>query len=522
MPYAQETVASALLPFVHEQAVVDSLFGKAQLSQYPTTVLQRSVSKSVADRYYKKDLGKVLAIVQDPGSDPETLSKFAKDQRVSVREALLHNPSTPYETLKTLAQWALERKDFTAVSHAIQRFTSGDLVEFLAKNRSRSVLLDMRWVGVSYYASQGISFDRMLEVLRPHPEDLLAVVALRLNGYGSCFALAAHHGQAGRVTITDVFDALDNVAEREAAAMHVARHSGVLTVDVAQNLPMSFNLDSEEITFVEPDALSLVARLSPASFRTALELGLPEADALEIVADSKDAMVHALLDVMGGKREFSATFETRFVRRLIANAKDSTERLVPPSAFGVLQKLKHRLEDALMEEFIRHAPYASLAGWLYASDSANRPLTGQFQRVMDNPGMAFHDARYDRFRNMVEFEEHSRSEIIEQLSRALAYHQVSDDLVADLASVFDEVLLTKLTYSYTAKIVAQTVETAFGDDVELWSTFLVLATDWSGSLKDLIMATASLSGRELVAQDAQCTSEAQPVDSVVQAALVLA
>jgi len=138
-----------------------------------------------------------------------------------------------------------------------------------------------------------------------------------------------------------------------------------------------------------------------------------------------------------------------------------------------------------------------LCSWV-VFDTVNAARPGQVRRIFESPGLAFHDAKYNQYTGRVAMQEHTRDEIAYQLLRALSLQTMKPELAPDLRYVFDTILVRNLgSNTKAASLVAEATQEAFGDDTELWSTFLVLASDWSGSFTDLLSATAALTGKTL-------------------------
>lgn len=480
-------VANAFWPIIEDQEVADVAFG--HVTHFGFRSEKTATSASVAARYYKGELGHAQSIAANPHSDAAILRRFAKDTRVSVRQALLTNPSTPCDVVVDLLVWSIKRCDrlpeevFAALSladiaTAFERASTEAQAE-TRRSDTNFVLIAERCVS------------------EPH----LAVPLARAGAQGLTVQLAhlAHTGQLNGVSLTMITDADPQSTEAILAKLLADRTS--LTIEMAKLwLAWSSNPETrsyrhfgyslELFTTVEAGAADVLIPGGQALLVAGMVNGGDDGLLITRVAESTIEELGSIVEALDHRR-VSASCEEAIATRLTWLRRANNPRL---PVQRMLESFKHPLAEKVLLDLLRTGSPEITSWWLHRTDLPCGPRYGMLRALHDNPGRA-----------------------IELDSQGGSGHNVSlvrsSELAAatNLPELFDEVIELhddwighNLHNRDVATVVYPTLRHSFAgfQHKVAWETFFSLAADWSDSFTQLLLTVRELNGLEDVSTGA--------------------
>jgi hypothetical protein len=495
MAFTRTALAEALLPHASDQSVVDMLFTNTKNNPQPTL----PVSPELARKYYKKTLPQVLAIAGLPGTDPEILALFTKDMRVSVREALLCNPSLPHAQTFTLTDWAAEREDARLVRVGMSRLDPESVVTVLERQSGHLAKgSQYGWTGsFASVVSGKVRGNRDLSLRA------LACSVLRVNLE---ILTDVHAERTPDLSLTEALHAMIP-KQRDEALKHVLSESGVLTCELAGLIieacqeSRSFGISHDEITVVEPGSLPVLAAGNLDMFALAVQLGLGEKDALAAILKQPSTAFDKVADSYAA-RKYSASFEQHLIE-LIAKVPQERSSTADVST-RLLRLLRHRLPDRTLMSWLRSQSLGLTLSWVSSTAGTNSPQPGQLTALVAERGHAF--STWQRGKNPASGEasntasplsdEDVATRLTGMLYQITSNPGTTPEYRAEVMRVLDESIGSGLGTSACGAIAMPHIEAALGTQAQAWETLFTLATDWSGGLEQLIESSLLLSGCE--------------------------
>lgn len=463
-------IADTLLAAATEPHLVEMLFDRCEnVGRRVGSV----ISESAAMKYYKGPLEKVIAIAADPGTSPGVLQKFAKDTRVSVRQALLSNPTTPHAAMLSLAPYVMERLDRAEFAPLVNRLTPSELVDALQ-------LMSQRVRENTHYDRAFMTFPTDAVVAKLVPADhelLLKAVALGIPALNTVLALEAYNGNIP-LTLTDV---VHGTAERHRNKViaKVAAEGRYLTCEFAELVSVLDPVVSvTSFTMIEEGALEILVRhRNPILFATAVRLGVPACELTNVFVAIDHQRLHQLLDVANGvvAGRLSVDQEAMLTERFVGMYKGTGSTAPAALCASLLRLLTRPLPRPLMAQFLGISPNDLTSLWL-SGNFPEQPQPGEvfalFRRLDSDRIGVYRDPVWRPF--------------VHQLSASIG--KPWEDDVAALLDVelakFDDVAIVAFS---TARVTAR-----IGTDKAAWDTLLGLAQDWDLGLAALLDATVAL------------------------------
>lgn len=475
-------VADAFWSSVADPEIADVFFEHAGwLNSNPT---RTGPTDAVAARQYKGELTHTVAVARSVTTNPEILSKFAKDTRVSVRQALLENPSTPRATLVELSVWKFDRND-TDISACADRLELDELVEALR-----------RLAGTEHGTRRVTSLDfdatTMVERCVEQPTMAVPLAAAGCISISARLAQAAHNGRLTGVTLSDVLSAHPEATER--ALLHILADRRLLSKELAgtwrkwRDDPSNrtyrhFGFDPTPFTSVEDGAADLLVDGDIAQLHAAIVNGADN-DLLagRFTSLRGEDLTHVVEAVTG--RELSPAAERALAERVLALVDGGLGRF---RVHHLLEALKHRLPDDTILGLVRGGGRSALHWWLENAASPNGPRPGLITELAARP--KWRPGNGEQPINIGD----------EDWANMLIGAAVTDPGLADeVIAVHDEHIGRHLADRRVAAAMYPVLVRAFTGTEQraAWETFLTLASDWSDSFTGLIGAVKGLLGIE--------------------------
>jgi hypothetical protein len=463
-------IADTLLAAATEQHLVEMLFDRCEnVGRQVGSV----ISESAAMKFYKGPLDKVIAIAADPGTSPRVLQRFAKDTRVSVRQAVLSNPSTPYATMLGLAPFVMERMDRHELQRLVFRLDAADLIDAMQS-------ISLRARENTHFDAASSTFPTVeiaAKLVSGDRELLLKAIALGIPALNTTLALEAYNGNIP-LTLTEVMNGTPGRHWNKVIS-RVATDGRFLTCEfaelVAQLDPI---VSATSFTMVEEGALEILVRHHNATlFATAVRLGVPATELTGVIAAIDYRRLGQLLDAANGMvpGRLNTDQEIMLTERFVAMYSSSGSTAPAALCASLLQLLTRPLPRPLLRRFLGVSPIETTSLWL-SGNHPEQPQRGEVlalirQRDLERTGVY----REPAWRPLVH-------QLVDSVGKAWE-DDVAELLDVDLAK-FDDVALAKFS---TARIAAR-----IGADPSAWDTLLGLAQDWDLGLAALLDATVAL------------------------------
>ena len=472
-------VADAFWTQVQDPEIADVLFEHAGWLQRNEHAV--GPTDQVAARHYKGELAHTVAVARSENVDPEILRKFAKDTRVSVRQELLENPSTPRDVLVELTLWKLERRDHDSVA-CLDRLSLTEAIDtlerFVAKHGEyRRENLDLAAHGL--VEKLGTEPALALKLVKASPTTLVALVAK-----------AAHHGNIPGVSLSDVLDARPDAAEK---ALHVIlterRH---LTKELATRwrawrddpetrIYRHFGFDTRLFDVVEDGAADILVGGDVAQLHTAILHGATSSVLADAFPACSTEELRHVIDVLG-RRELCARAEKALVDRVLELAGSGLGKF---HLDQLMKGLRHRLDDERLIGLLRAGGVHTLHAWLGDESSANGPRPGILPVLARTP--RWHAATNESSVDL------NDTGLVGPMSWAARRHP---RIALEVIAIHDTYIGQHLSDRSVAAMVYPILEAAFtGPEKRAsWETFLTLASDWSDTFTGLLAAVYGLLG----------------------------
>lgn len=509
-------VASALLPFAHDQEIRDFLFRKAV--EVDKAAFGPALSREVAMSYYRRDLYHVLAISANTGTDPQVLEKFAKDPRVSVRTALVRNPALPYSAVVSIASWGLDRRDDNVSNVALPRLSPDDFAALTAEAASnhKGMFRSLRLDESSCHIIAG--------KLSGDPAACRTAVQLSNRNLTYEVARLVHLTGIPGLTLQEIVQLDPKSAPSVVAAL--AKHHPMLTVDLASamlELPVTSPVvyPVEPFALVETGSVEMLAAGRTEHLVLALLNGADDALIRANIATMSMASLSAVVSAMRSTRTLSSQTEAALATRFVELGGEDSQRVhnqghyhrITLSVSDVLAVLSHPLPQVTLLKLIRAGSDASTRSWLSRAageDFPNRLRPGMLSTLTSEPESAF--AKYVQSSGSKGYGTNSWKQLPGSEIRSHASAVASactPEMAAEVIALFDEFIGENLAQSCMAKVVYPVMRETLGTGIEAWETALMLAAEWNGTFTDLLSAVCSLVGIQEPAQAADAVAGVQ-------------
>lgn len=458
-------IAQTLLTATTDPHLAEMLFEK---SEHVSNRVGSLLSERAAMRAYKGPIAKVISIASDPGTSPKVLAKFIKDTRVSVRLALLSNPSTPYEAISSIISWLMERSERNEAEVLFTRLEAAEIVLALeavppsyrerASNESFWGWIPARLVAEKLTASDSAT--------------LLKVAAMGYPTVSAELALNAHLGKINS-QLTDILEAT-NERHRAFSISYVCSKANLLTVELAKLALQQPSARPGKPAFimVEQGALEiLVLHPNHDLFAAALRLGVSNLQIGTVIPGLDQSRMEEMLDPENGMvpGRLNAEQEVALVERYLTKREGRDSAQIDSLAVKILALLGNPLPRKLALRFITNVGYSVIPFWL-SEKSIERPRSGEVLQVFKSMESTKRD-------NIWLF----RVDLANGAGKAWEEDaaQLLDDRIASLADpVFADFTVARIT----ARI---------GNHLQAWDTLIGLAQDWDQGLTSLLDATVA-------------------------------
>lgn len=487
-----ESLAGALLGHITDQKVVDLLMPRAEISG--PIKFSASPSDSTASKYIKGKLNHANSIAQDPGTSPDVLTRYAKDTRVSVRRALMQNPSTPYETLLTLAEWAHDKLD-EGMTTVILRLAPDDIIKTLTRKTLGGYDLSS--------SKRDYPFQQVAKIIAKHnsADNILALHKMRISEFSNPLAVHLYHASKPAVTLTELVksDTETSTALIEAVALSAQECTFELAALMAGSVDASahFRLSSF-LMLNDRSAEMLLTAPNPTVRRYATSSGA-RGEALTPTLQTANArMLQAICNDVGP--HFTKKQEQLIITRLIALQNETDDYYTKEAFAAAMRVATHRVPSSLLLEAFRSIGGGAVADWLNGQLGVNTPRKGEITSLAESPVNAFTSTQPPHYRryspvpvtNTVTAPVDVRNFFLRSLNWAMA-----NAWADEFAQVIGELIIPRIAgSSVTGKWVAKRFHDSFGADEGCWETSITLASSWTGSIDELIETTMTVNDFE--------------------------
>lgn len=463
-------IADVLLTAATEPRLVEMLFNRCENVGRPVGSV---ISESTAMHTYKGPLDKVLAIASDQGTPPRVLERFARDPRVSVRAALLSNPSTPHSAIVSLVTYVMQRRERSEIAPLVGRLAPEEIASALriipVRDRKR---LDADSTYGRFPSSEIVS--RLLPADR---DVVLDVVSLGYPGVNTVFAYEAYQGRA-TVTLSEVIEATDP-ALRGHVISKTAASGTILTCELAEILTrLDPKISDTRFAMVEQGALEiLVHHPHPVLFAAALRLGVPNTELTDVIVNLDPPRLHQLLDPSNGvvPGRLTPDQEVALVERHLDLQTANPHQVPTGLSARLLALLSRPLPRTLALRFICGSTLDVVGAWV-AGRFPEKPAHGEVLAVITELESARTGRHLDPVRRVL------RRELASAVGTPWE-DDVAELLDGELAEFNDSALAGFITARVMARI---------GHDTSAWDTMMGLAQDWDLGLAALLDATVAL------------------------------
>ena len=481
-------VAAALLRAGGDVGTAALLFERADLN-YQTT-LPHVVETKQARRLYKGNLYKVLVVANDVRSAPEVLAHFAKDTRVSVREALVLNPSLPHAALVALAPWALERKTMSLSMKLVERLSAEEFIDAISTvtERDRSQSYESRYPYASWFPGE-----EGAKLIHASGDKSLILKTARL-GYP---VLNAHLGAllvdtTDHVSLTEFMAAVPE-RQRPAVIAGISVFTSLLTVELATHLndlvgemPGHARLKDQPFALAEAGSLEHLALSSdPRLVRLAIQSGVNGSGLTTAIQTASTSTLLELTEKANGvvPGMFSPAQElallTRFTQVGSGRHRSTLDQ--------ILSVLKERAPWPILAAALRHGSRETTCLWVLGGYPSNTPLPGQVLDLIDEPGTAF-----NQYPDHTTHEDKATSDRIHRITvieqQLIGNQSIADDSIA----LLDDRIVDRLWSDDVARLVKPRLDRLFTTNTDAWDTFLGLVNGWDDTFSQLLSSVCTL------------------------------
>lgn len=470
-----DRIAGYLLPHAEEGDVVDILLTRSDITS-PTS-LKAAPSAKVAGKYVKGKLNQALTVASHEGTAPEVLAKSAKDTRVSVRQALISNPSTPYDTMVTLAHWAHARSDdFMAAS--ILRLNAKDSIDVMEASVS--------------FPRYSYPFEMIAEkvVTESSAEEIIRAFKINSSAFRIQLGAAVYAHQNPPISLTDLIASQSDLFgaapdKRDIFVGTIAEKAQHCTLELAQLLSEATTdnrlLRSAEFIFLADGAAEKLMTAPSATVRLiATRSGVRGALLDNAIKEASPAMVCALVRDIGAG--FTKHQEVAMVAQLVRFATSEYNPSLGAALAEVLSVTTHRLPSKVILGAMRTLGGSSIEYWLSGSFKSNPPRAGEINAILEDRGNAFVSPVF-RYQSPAQATvDDAKNILIRNIDAAMRQSWAKEYAIA-----VGEHLIPAIPRSrHTAAWITRRFHAAFGAHEGCWETALTLANNWTGDIEELV------------------------------------
>lgn len=510
-------VASSIWGCTSDSEVADIVFPKASILRRRKGLSPVRLDDQSLMKWYKGDLDHVLSIASNVKTPGSVLEKFTKDTRLSVKRALLNNPSTPPNSYAKLASWALLLND----EEGLRNMSSTMDIHVLCQS-----LLEYKIAhGEDNSSRLRLDYEVLAEKLVYHPSLVLPVASIGCLDLNLILARYISESKIPSISLLNL------------VKIHPAQEDTALLVEVALEAKRLLNTDLVA-SWLHADKVScysakrsienknlfdlvqdgcqadLLVRGNPAMISTAIVNGVPEEDLIQAV-NGYDYEMYAIVDSLN-LRSVSAACEEHIADRIVIvlsdPPKDAPEALDGNVVSLFLANARHDLSDSKLLALLRTGSLQTTQRWVDKPASApNKVRVSVMESILDDPATssrayysygrpATKDSAYDTL-----------------LSPLLLACPHTPGLVNVVIKHYDEYLGNHLHASHVMRAVYPVLVRSFGASSsqnpymrEHWESFLTFACEWENTFSSLVAAVVELHrrpGQEAYSPDAQTQLE---------------
>ena len=470
------------------------------------TEMTAKVPAAVARSLYKGALTKVLAIASDARTDADVLSRYTGDTRVSVRHALLHNPSLPYSCAVTLLGWAHSRLYLDMIRDSFAVCYAGSDTAGLRPADLVSCMRMMPSTSIGYYPVAEAAAIISSEGTR---DDVFTAWQMHnVVGLGGHLLHEAYRG-AGVVSYLELRDRtitlntarnVPDAGERKKcdAVLHVMTHAGHIDATLAGDYLTAYAKRPGTHRFVfetvDDDALDILLGSGVAEVTLqCLSLGLNSPALTRALQAPRRRLIERLLCTPETAANLCVNQQKELIR---AAANDPT---VCSIVAGAVAALPHRLDAEEFDLLARGGSEDSFHRWIAGMFYTQQPEPGE---ILERVGL------FDDYQRVWRGQDVPPDHLALFRLRLLGYAAALVDKFGvdswqadELLAAFDVELgpqqLRLPDHSPIWKLVAHEIERRVGARPEMLETLLGLSGDWEGGLDGLICAAGRIHGVRL-------------------------
>lgn len=504
-------VASAVWSCTPDDDVAEIVFPRASNVRRTKGIRNVRMRAESLLKWYKGSLDHVLSIATNARTPGTVLEAFSKDTRLSVKRALLANPSTPAPAYAKLVSWALIHNDYEGLHNMSATMDMRAMCKSLSTYKEQ--------YGAAASSSLYLDYEVLAERLLSHQDLVLPLASI---GCPDLNTILAKHINEGAISSTSLLDLVRTHPEPEGAMRLVSivlDGRVLLNTDLtqswlyAQSVSRYFKRDAailKPFSLVEDGCQKdLLVPDNPAMLSTAIVNGVAEDDLVRAMGNYGHEMSVVLESLAA--RSVSAECEEHIADRLIqvlsSAAKGSREDEMRTKAVCMfLANSRHELRESKVLALLRQGSLSATKRWLVSfPEKANSVKASIAAALLDDPAKSAHAFHvHGRIADMDTVYDTLRVDMLEACVH-------TPGLVEVLIKHYDEYLGGHLRERIVMRAVYPVLARNFGHSGaqnphmrENWETFMVLAEGWQGAFSGLPAAVLDVLGHsQPAAYDAQ-------------------
>lgn len=487
---SSEKFAGYLLPHAKDKKLVNILLPKADISLPANFSAPASVE--VAGKYFKGDLNKVVSIVSFEGTDPELLKKFAKDSRVSVRRALIKNPSTPYATKVDLAKWAFERADETAGA-ALSVLKADDIVTILENSNNE------RLRGYTNYEEA-----KLAQIIFDSQNAQIILRAFKISNVYLSASLASKIYKATNppLSLTEAISAHDELT-RKRVIESVVSGTSYCSKELATILASSdenYYLRNEGFILFEDEAAEILAKTTNSRVLSLLTRSNISGEIFDDVIES--SFPSALTVLQGVGENLTKKQCENILRKITQEAKTFNDNHIHWLNL-LLQVSKYAFKSNDLLDAFRSVGNEACIKWIAGNYPNNLPRKNEITQLLNDPGNAF---KYSNSR-LASYQESDVSKIIVVALDSVIGKPWAEEYVKNIGP---HLFPTLAKSPKSAAWVTSELHKAFGVNESCWETALTLMPTWADDFESLIETISLINDVEIQKEETVSEKDYQP------------
>lgn len=510
-------VASSIWGCTPDSEVADIVFPKANSLRRKKGLGPVRLDTQSLMKWYKGDLDHVLSIATNVKTPGSVLEIFAKDTRLSVKRALLGNPSTPSKPYAKLASWALVLND----EEGLVRMSSVMDIHTLCQ----SLLEYKREHGENKSSRLRLDYEVLAERLVHHPSLVLSIASIGCMNVNLMLARYISEGKIPSISLLDlvkIHPAQDETARLIESVLEAKillntdltaswLHADTVSSHYAKRSIANKNLFNLVQDGCQAD---LLVRGNPAMISTAIVNGVPEINLIQAIK-GYDYELYAVVDSLA-LRSVSAACEEHIADRIVAvlsdPPKDAPEVLDGNVVSLFLVNACHDLSDSKLLALLRTGSLRATQGWIdKPAATPNKVRVSVLENILDNPSKSIR-AYYSYGRPVT-----MDSALDTLRSPLLLACPHTPGLIDVVIKHYDEYLGKSLHNGTVMRAVYPVLVRSFGASSiqnpymrEHWESFLTFACEWENTFSGLVAAVVEIHrrpGQEVYNPDSQTQLE---------------